>query len=87
MQETQLRAQKLGKQDTASAANQETSKATQSDQVQISGKTREIESLREVISQMPEIRTDKVEALRNSIQDGTYKVNSEGIAGRILEEI
>ncbi len=36
---------------------------------------------------MPEIRTDKVEALKKAIQEGSYQVDSLKIAGKILEEI
>ena len=86
-QDTQLRTQKLGRQEAVSSSDQGTTNVAQADQVSISGRTKEIDSLKEVINQMPEVRVDKIEALRNSIQDGTYKVNSEGIAGKILEEI
>jgi negative regulator of flagellin synthesis FlgM len=85
-QETQLRTQKLGRQEAASAANQGAANVTQGDQVHISGRTKEIEALKEVINQMPEVRIDRIDALRKSIQAGTYKVDSELIAGLILEE-
>jgi negative regulator of flagellin synthesis FlgM len=86
-QETPLRTQKLGSQGAGSASNQGASNITQGDQVNISGRTKEIDALKEVIHQMPEVRIDKIEALRKSIQNGTYQVDSEGIAGKILEEI
>jgi flagellar biosynthesis anti-sigma factor FlgM len=86
-QETQLRTPKLGRQGAGSVSNQGASTITQGDQVNISGRTKEIDALKEVINQMPEVRIDKIEALRKSIQNGTYQVDSAGIAGKILEEI
>ena len=61
--------------------------ANKSDQVHLSGKAKELEELKQVIHQMPEIRTDKVEALKKAIQEGSYQVDSLKIAGKILEEI
>jgi len=85
-QEISLRSQNIGKADQTpvSAGNQSQPQGT--DQVQLSGKAGEIGQLINVIQQMPEIRTDKVEAVKKSIQEGTYKVDSFGIAGKILEE-
>ncbi len=59
----------------------------QSDQVHLSGKAKELEELKQIIQQMPEIRTDKVEALKKAIQEGSYQVDSLKIAGKMLEEI
>jgi len=86
-QEVQLRTQRLGKQETTPATNETPPKETKTDQVQLSGKAKEIEDLKNVINQMPEIRTDMVEALKKSIQAGSYKVDSFQVAGKILEEI
>ncbi|OGP50521.1 MAG: flagellar biosynthesis anti-sigma factor FlgM [Deltaproteobacteria bacterium RBG_13_43_22] len=86
-QEVLLRAQKLGKQETQSGSNESPQRARQNDQVHLSAKAKEMEELKQVIQQMPEIRTDKVETLKKAIQEGQYKVDSLQIAGKILEEI
>jgi flagellar biosynthesis anti-sigma factor FlgM len=86
-QEMQLRTSKLDKPETAAASTQGTANAGSADTVQISNRTKEIEDLKQVINQMPEIRTDKVDALQKSVQAGTYQVNSLNVAGRILEEV
>jgi len=36
---------------------------------------------------MPEIRSDKVEALRRATQDGTYNVSPEKIAQAVFDEL
>ncbi len=86
-QDIQLRTQKLDKQEVAANSNDNSQKTAQSDQVHLSGRAKEIAELKQVIQQMPEIRTDKVESLRKSIQEGTYKVDSFQVAGKILEEV
>ena len=86
-QEVLLRTQKPGKQETAQKASESPQSINKNDLVQISGKAKELEELKQIINQMPEIRTEKVEALKKEIQEGTYKVDSLKIAGKILEEM
>ncbi len=86
-QEVLLRAQKSGKQETTPGVSEKSQRISKSDQVQISGKAKELDELKQVIHQMPEIRTDKVVALRKAIQEGSYQVDSLKVAGKILEEI
>ena len=85
--EVQLRAQKSGKRETTPGVSENPQSINKSDQVHISEKAKDIEELRQVIHQMPEIRTDKVEALKKAIQEGSYQVDSLKVAGKILEEI
>lgn len=86
-QEVQIRAQRLKKQDTTPATQANLQKGTRSDQLHLSGRAKEMEEMQNVINQLPEIRIDKVEALRQSIKAATYNVDSVLIAGKILEEI
>jgi negative regulator of flagellin synthesis FlgM len=86
-QDIQLRTQKTGKQDTPQGTSQNPQQVNKSDQVHLSGKAKELAELKQVINQMPEIRTDKVEALKKAIQEGTYQVDSMKIAGKMLEEL
>jgi len=85
-QEVQLRPQKLGKQESAPGNSENTQQLNKVDQVQISGKSKELAELKQIINQMPEIRTDKVESLKKAIQEGNYQVDSFKVAGKILEE-
>jgi negative regulator of flagellin synthesis FlgM len=85
-QEVQLRSQKLGKQSPVTTG--EVSPAQkQSDQVVLSGKAKELNELKKIIGQMPEIRTDKVEALKKAIEEGRYEIDAFKVAGKILEEL
>lgn len=75
------------KQKTPANSSKSSQGTFQSDQVHLSGRAKELADLKQVIQQMPEIRTDKVERLKKSIREGTYKVDSFQVAGKILEEI
>lgn len=54
------------------------------DQVTISTQAQEALKLREVISGIPEVRTDRVNALREAIGKGTYDVPAKAIAAKML---
>ncbi len=57
-----------------------------SDQVSFSSDVEVITAARKAIAETPEIRQDRVEALRREIQAGTYEISPEKIADKILTE-
>ncbi|MFQ5671675.1 MAG: flagellar biosynthesis anti-sigma factor FlgM [Nitrospinales bacterium] len=57
------------------------------EQVSVSSKARDIQRAHEVIKSSPDIRTEKVNRIKQAIADGTFKVDSEKLAGKILEDI
>jgi negative regulator of flagellin synthesis FlgM len=63
----------------------------ENDVIQLSSQARMMQKAGEVVYQTPEVRPEKVEALQDSVQQGTYQVDSEKvanslIAGMILEK-
>ena len=62
-------------------------KISPADKVDLSGKAKGMAEMTSVISQMPEIRTEKVEAIGQSVDDGTYKVDPEKVAAKMIEEM
>lgn len=56
------------------------------DRVELSDKARALLVASDAIAQLPHIRADKVESLKQSIKDGSYHVPGEKIAERILGE-
>lgn len=56
------------------------------DQVTISETAKQISRLRVEVSNIPDIRTDRVEELKNAINAGTYEVRGSEIAGKIIKE-
>ncbi len=57
------------------------------DKISLSEKAREISELKSLIDQLPDIRRDKVEAVKKAIDTGTYNFDSMKVAEKILEEI
>uniref|UniRef100_A0A7C4EL97 Negative regulator of flagellin synthesis n=1 Tax=Thermodesulfovibrio aggregans TaxID=86166 RepID=A0A7C4EL97_9BACT len=56
------------------------------DQVTVSETAKEISRLTLEVSNIPDIRADKVEELKNAINSGTYEVRGSEIAGKIIKE-
>ncbi len=52
-----------------------------SDTVQVSSKFAEVQQLTTKLQQVPDVRTDRVSALKAKIQQGTYKPSAADVAG------
>lgn len=57
------------------------------DRVDISGEGRDMAALMSAISKMPDIRTDKVNAIKKAIEAGNYNIDAAKIADKILKEL
>ncbi len=60
---------------------------SQIDKVDISRTGKEVADLMSVINQMPEVRDDKVNEIRSSLEAGTYTIDPNKIAEKMLKEI
>ena len=60
---------------------------SESDKVSLSGKAKEINDLKAYIDGLPDIRRDKVDAVKKAIDTGTYNFDSLQIAQRMIEEM
>ncbi len=60
--------------------------APKGDSVQLSGDAKMMAEARGVASETSDVRTEKVAALREQVQNGTYKVDNNRIAEGILKE-
>ncbi|MCS7164349.1 MAG: flagellar biosynthesis anti-sigma factor FlgM [Thermodesulfovibrio sp.] len=56
------------------------------DQVTLSEAAKNIARLMVEVSNLPDIRTDRVEELKNAINSGTYEIRGSEIAGKIIKE-
>jgi negative regulator of flagellin synthesis FlgM len=57
------------------------------EQIAISSKAKDIQKTTEVANAAPDIRIDKVERIKNEIAEGNYRVSSEDLAEKVLENI
>jgi len=57
------------------------------DRVDISGRSKEIADIMSAINQLPDVRNDKVQAIKQSVDAGTYSVDASKVASAILKSI
>jgi negative regulator of flagellin synthesis FlgM len=57
------------------------------DKISLSGKAKEINELKRLINDLPDMRSDRVDALKKAIDAGNYNIDSRKIAEKILEEL
>ncbi len=85
-QEALAKAQKAGKPDQAYEKGS-VDKINPVDRVDLSGKANGMAEMLNTINQLPDIRMDKVEAIRKSVIDGTYKIEPGKIAAKMIDEM
>lgn len=56
------------------------------DTVEVSSDS-QISNLAAAVSELPEVRTERIEALQAAINDGSYNIPSDDIAAKIIEEL
>lgn len=61
--------------------------AEKGDRVDISGRAGEAARYKNEISQLPDMRTEKMQAIEKAIAEGSYRVDPDKIAGKIIEEL
>jgi negative regulator of flagellin synthesis FlgM len=57
------------------------------DRVEISRESRDLQRIREVLAQTPDVRAGKVAALKKAIAEGRYQVSAEEIAAKMVRQI
>jgi negative regulator of flagellin synthesis FlgM len=58
-----------------------------SDQVSLSPEARTLAVARKAVESTPDVREEKIAAIRQRIENGTYNVSSEALAKSILEKL
>jgi len=56
------------------------------EKVNLSTTAKDVQNLSSAISKLPDVREEKVQALKDQIEKGTYKVDAEKTAGKMVEE-
>jgi len=75
--------------DTAAAQNNTSAAKVTSgeDQAQLSGAHSQVEALAAQASQLPEIREERVQALRQAVESRQYHADPEKVAGAIMNSM
>ena len=56
------------------------------DKVDLSAQSKEMNKIRDVLKATPDVRTEKVEALKKQVESGQYVVNSNSVAEKMIKE-
>jgi negative regulator of flagellin synthesis FlgM len=57
------------------------------DKVEISSQSRDLKKIHDVLAQTPDMRSEKVAALKKAVAEGRYQVSAENIAAKMIQEI
>ena len=57
---------------------------TQSDKVSLSKESKDIQLAEEAVAAEPDIRTEKVDPIKQKVAEGTYEVNAEKVAESLI---
>lgn len=65
---------------------QKTTDVQASDKVQISQVGRDFQLAKKAVAEAPDVREDLVSSLKSSVKAGTYQVNNEDFASKLLQK-
>lgn len=71
----------------AASKNQAAAKVNKKDEVALSGTAKDFQTVYKLLNNTPDVREDKVNAVREQIQSGTYNVRAEEVADKILSRV
>ena len=80
------KAEQRAERDIRSTGSAKAEKEPARDTVEVSSDG-QISNLAAVVSDLPEVRTERIEALQAAISEGTYNIPSDDIAAKIIEEL
>lgn len=78
---------KVGDKQSTAKSQGSTSSTSGTEQIAISSKAKEIQKATESVNSAPDIRTEKVDRIKSEIANGNYRVSSEQLAEKVLENI
>jgi negative regulator of flagellin synthesis FlgM len=82
--------QRIGSEEAASKEQQqaqESQAAPRGEKVEISSRAREIQRLESALNEMPDVRAEKVEEIKNLIAEGNYETDTGKLADKIIEAL
>jgi negative regulator of flagellin synthesis FlgM len=60
--------------------------AAPEEKVNLSAKARDIQQLRDAVNRLPDVREDKVRELKEQVDKGTYTVDGQKVAEKMVSE-
>lgn len=73
-------------QDIQNKSEQNTRISQTEDKVEFSARARDIQRIKEILAEVPDIRQDKVEAAREALASGTLNLRGKDLAEKIITD-
>lgn len=70
----------------STTASNKIDKTSSKDEVTLSSEAKDFTTITKLLSEVPDVRTDKVEEIKNRMNSGNYNVKAEEVAGKILSQ-
>lgn len=67
-------------------STEKTQKAKAQDEVQISEAGKDFQIAKMALQEVPDVREDKIAAIKSSMEAGTYQVNSSSFADKVIQK-
>ena len=71
---------------TQTQSTEKTQKAKAKDEVQISEAGKDFQIAKMALQEVPDVREDKIAAIKSSMEAGTYEVNSNSFADKVIQK-
>lgn len=70
--------------DNSTAKMQEAPKEAPKDKVSLSASVRDLQVAQDAMALAPEVRTDRVQEVQSAVQSGSYRVDAQQVADKII---
>jgi negative regulator of flagellin synthesis FlgM len=60
--------------------------STLTEKVDLSAKAKDIQKIKQIVEQTPDVRADKVQALKHQIETGNYQVDAAKVAENLVKQ-
>ena len=77
---------KVGAAERSSATPAAQNQVPTEDKVDLSSQSKEMNKISEVLAAAPDVRAEKVDALKKQVESGQYQVNSDAVAEKMIKE-
>ncbi|NOY65773.1 MAG: flagellar biosynthesis anti-sigma factor FlgM [Nitrospirae bacterium] len=86
-QDVYLRAEKTQGREAINETRKIDKRQSVQDRVELSGKARELDALKKIINELPDVRARRVEEIKKAVESGNYTIDPNKVASKILEEL
>jgi len=69
------------------SAKQASGRINGEDKVELSPKGKEIQEAKRLLESIPDVRNERITLIKKQIEKGTYQINGEKTAGKMLREM